>query len=92
MTMASLLSAPTAPLQSRPARKVGRPRVSEIPAERARHIEVATWRLVHGHSLATTAEAHGISERTVCYWTRLALTYPEAPDYLVRLASQADAG
>jgi len=84
MTMASVLSAPASCVV--PLRKVGRPRVGEIPAERKRHIEVATWRLVHGHTIAETCRAFDISERTVRYWTRLALTYLEAPAYLARLA------
>lgn len=71
---------------SRVARPRGRQSVVTDPEHRRACVAVAHARIEDGMTIARVAELAGVSERSVRYWTGLALTYPEGA-YLRRLRS-----
>jgi hypothetical protein len=85
MSLGTLLA--TTP-ETRRARR-GRPVVSEDPGERERHIQCALYRLAQRKTVVQTARAFDVSERTVHYWVRLALSYNDPRcNFLRRLAGK----
>jgi Helix-turn-helix domain len=56
----------------------GRPRVSDDPAMRRKHITVAIHRLKFGNTLDQVCNRFDISPRTVQLWLKRVRTYPEA--------------
>lgn len=71
-----------------PRRKPGRPRTTDDQRQRNRHLTIAEYRYGRRLSIAEVAKIADISQRTVCYWCNLALSYPgeraEALRQLVR--------
>lgn len=90
MSLATLLDAPRPPARPRGR---GRKPVADDPGQRALHIRCATFRLAHRLTVPQVAILLDCSERSVKYWTKLALGYdtPEA-DALRRLGRPADRG
>lgn len=74
----------------RHTRRPGRPRVSENPEARERHIQCAMMRLATFATVEETAAAFDISERTVHNWTALALTYQDHRSNFLRRLSGRD--
>ncbi len=58
----------------------GRPRISNDPMQQAHHLRCLMYRVYDKLSVPQVAERMGISERTVVYWTKLALTYHGYPE------------
>ena len=65
--------------------RMGRPPSSDLPEERAKHLEVLRAQLA-GMSIRETARKLECSRRTVAYYRKRARAYPEA-DTIIRLAS-----
>lgn len=87
MSLALMPMPSASPHLQAPSRRRGRPIVAEDPREQARHLAVATSRLVHRRSPRRLAADHVVSERTIRRWCRLALGY-DGPiaEYLRSLA------
>jgi hypothetical protein len=69
-------------------RRAGRPRVSDDPAERDRHVECATLFFGTNWPVAKIARTCDVSPATVYLWVPKALGYEDHPEYegLRRLA------
>lgn len=61
-------------------RPPGRPRVSDDPEQRAKHMRCLFYRVLNGLTVRQVADLMDVSEATVKLWTKLALSYHGYPE------------